>query len=278
MLVINIFFYVLIACFFYKLVFEIYNSKKIAMLSSILLISNYSIINFGLAYLVDMGGWFFFILSSYYAVKYYKNSKNKYFFLAIFSSSVGFLFKEYGALGLVSLSLLILISNKELILKIKKIIWAGFLFSIIPAVYYLLFYFKFHYTYFDWYSNNLIQYAAGSYLSNFNYKIALLFKVLGWLFFAGWPIFLYGLWEEKKYFNKERMKIILAILPASLFFIFWPALDQRIAFILVPWLAMISGFGLSKIKNKYILSLLLLIYIMVNYNIQYLMNIIDVPF
>ncbi|PJA01682.1 hypothetical protein COX74_01360, partial [bacterium (Candidatus Gribaldobacteria) CG_4_10_14_0_2_um_filter_41_16] len=65
----------------------------------------------------------------------------------------------------------------------------------------------------------------------------------------------------------------------SLAFLAWPALTQRIAFIIVPWLALISGFGLSKIKNNYIIGTILIAYALINYSITtFLIKIINLPF
>jgi len=101
---------------------------------------------------------------------------------------------------------------------------------------------------------------------------------LGWLFLAGWPVWLFGLWQEKKFLDRTRAKILLALLPASLVFLFWPTFTQRIAFILVPWLAMIAGFGLSKIRNSYLVTAYLAVYILINYHIDWLLKVINLPF
>ena len=79
MLAVNLIFYFLIIYVFYKLAFEICQDNKTAFLSSVLFLGNYAIYNFGIAYTADMGGWFFFILSSLLALKYY-NNKNKKFY------------------------------------------------------------------------------------------------------------------------------------------------------------------------------------------------------
>jgi len=279
MMVVNLIFYFLIIGVFYLFVLEVYKNHRVATLSSILFLSNYCLYNFGTTYLADIGGWFFFILTSYLALKYYNSKDRRFFFLAILSSSIGVLFKEYGALGLISLSTLILISDIDIKSKIKKIFTAGILFSIIPIAYQLFFYIKFGYSYFDWYFYNLDHYALEGASQATKYSISLLIKVLGWLYLVGWPIFIFGLSQEKKYFNKTRAKVLLALLPASLVFLAWPALTQRIAFIFVPWLVLISGFGLSKIKNKYILSLILIVYILINYGItSYWIKVINLPF
>jgi len=273
MLTANLIFYFLIIYIFYKLVFEIYKDHKTALLSSVLFLSNYSMYNFGVAYTTDMGGWFFFVLSSLLAVKYfYNNNSRKFYFLAILSSSIGVLFKEYGALGMISLVALILLSDFSYKRKIKEIAGASLMFLVIPILYNLAFYLKFNYSYFDWYFFSLNTFAPA-------YNIALLIKVLGWVYLAGWPIFIFGLWQEKKFFDKNRSKILAALLPASLAFLAWPALTQRIAFIIVPWLALISGFGLSKIKKTYLAVAILIVYILINYSITpFLIEAINLPF
>ena len=273
MLAVNLIFYFLIIYVFYKLAFEICQDNKTAFLSSVLFLGNYAIYNFGIAYTADMGGWFFFVLSSLLAVKYfYNNNSRKFYFLAILSSSIGVLFKEYGALGLISLCLLILASAYGWRKKIKEIITAGFLFALIPLLYNLIFYLKFNYSYLDWYFFNVDAHGQ-------SYNLILLIKVLGWLYLAGWPIFFYGLWQEKKYFNKQRFMVLAALLPASLAFLAWPALTERIAFIFVPWLALISGFGLSKIKKTYLATAILIVYILINYSITpFLIEAINLPF
>jgi len=273
MLAINLIFYFLITYVFYQLAFAIYRNETVATLSSILFLANYSMYNYGITYNADMGGWFFFVLGSFFAVKYFYDNNNKnFFYLAILSSSVGVLFKEYGALGLISLIMLILFSAFPYKRKIEEVLKASLFFSIIPALYYIYFYLKFNYSYFDWYFFNLNVHAQ-------SYSLILLIKILGWVYLAGWPIFIFGLWQEKKYFDKSRVIILTALLPASLAFLAWPALTQRIAFIFVPWLALISGYGLSKIKNIYIVSAILIMYILINFSITpFLIKFINLPF
>lgn len=280
MMMVNIIFYFAIIYVFYKLVLEIYQNEKVALLSSVFFAGNYCLYNYGTAYIADMGGWFFFILGTYFAVKYFcGNAARKYYYLAIIASIIGVLFKEYGALSLISLLLLILASSLPAKRKKTEIITAAFLFSFALLAYYIFFYFKFSYSYFDWYF-----FAANKYMVSPNsmpsqYSLSLLIKVLGWIFLAGWPVFLYGLYHEKKLFNKTRAKILAALLPASLAFLAWPALTQRIAFILVPWLSLTAGFGLSKIKNKYAVAAFLLFYILINYSITpFLIKAINIPF
>mgnify|MGYP001565501190 CR=1 FL=1 len=269
MLVVNIIFYFLIIFVFYQLVYAIYKNRLVAFLSAVLFFGNYGLYNYGVTYRTDLGGWFFFLLSSLFAVRYFKDpAKQKFFYFSVLASAVGVLFKEYGALGLTVLVILILFLSLRLLDKIKKISKAILLFSVLPILYYLFVYLQFHFSYLDRYQYALVETIGENADAGINWSVILLVKVLGWLFLAGWPIFFYGLYQEHKNFNRERFKILVSMLPASLSFLAWPGLTQRIAFVFVPLLAMISGFGLSKLKNKYIIALILVAYLLVNYLIR----------
>ena len=269
MMFINIIFYFLIILTFYELVKTIYKSKKVALIASVLFFTNYCLINYGITYRTDMGGWFFFLLTTFLAVKYFQEpEKEKFFYLSILASSIGVLFKEYGALGLISLGILILFFPISFNQRVIKIIKAAILFLVIPSLYYLWFYFQFNFSYINWYIYAVSVTIYNTNSPGINWSIILLVKVLGWLFLVGWPIFLYGLYQEYKNFDLKRFKILLALLPASIAFLAWPGLTQRIAFIFVPFLAMVSAFGLSKLKNKYIIIFILIIYAIIGYLIR----------
>lgn len=277
MLFINIFFYLAAVVFFYLLAKEILQNGKAAFFSSFFIFLNYDIINFGIAHLTDMAGWAFFIAASFFAARYFNSQEKKNFWLAIIFSSVGALFKEYGGLGIISLIFLIGFSSRGKKLKIKEISTAIFSFLSVVVAYHLFFYFYFGYSYFDWYGFNLNYYLADPASRKNSYDFVLLIKVLGWLYLAGWPVFTFGLFKIlKEKLNKEGA-VFLALLPASLSFLIWPVMTQRIAFVLVPWLALVSGFGLSKIKSDFILIPAILFYAFFSYYTGYLMEAINVP-
>ncbi len=270
--IMNIIFYFAVIWIFYKLVFEIWKDKIAALASTMLLQSNFWFFSYGAAYLADLGGHFFFLSSSFFAVKYFLNNEKKYFYYAVFSASIGMFFKEFGALGMLTLGMLILFSDIAWKKKFIEILRAAAWFLILPGIYHLWFYLKFDYTYVDWF---MVPVEIDSETKS---SFGLMVKVLGWLFFAGWPIFLFALWQIKKYFKKQDYKIVLAMLPASLAFFAWPFFMQRTAFVLVPWLATCCGFGLSKIKSRHIIAIILILYIIINYNIEKLIKIINLPF
>ncbi|MFH0804146.1 MAG: hypothetical protein V1896_00915 [Candidatus Zambryskibacteria bacterium] len=269
---VNVVFYFLCVFVFYLLAFEIYKEEKVAILSSILVSSNFYMIDPGNLHLADFGGWFFFILGTFLAVKYINTFNRKFYYLSIIVSAVGVLFKEYGGLAVGNLILLICISDIPWRQKLKDVLIAVSLVLAPILSFHIFIYLKYHYLYFDRYV------AVGRYVSLETPKnFILLVKILGWLFSFGWLAFCYGAWKELKTKDKRRIKILLAILPVTLTFYFWPSITQRLAVMFMMWLALIAGFGLSKIK-WYWLYLFLVIYIVFNYNIESLIKIINLPF
>ncbi len=275
MLAVNFILYFAIVIVFFKLALAIYKEIRAAFLSTLLFLFSYYFFRSAFSCLADVGGWFFFMLASLLAVKYYQEKSAKYFYLAILAASVGVLFKEFGALGMLTLGMLILFSEHSCLARIKKIALAAGLFLVLPVAYHVYFYLQYHYSYFNWYFS--VQNDYGYTFGSSAYTFSNFIKVMGWLYLAGWPIFLWGLWQEKKHFDKERAKPLGAMLPASLSFFAWPAFVQRVAVVFLPWLSMIAGFGLAKFKN-YLVVIIMIFYIIINYNIEFLLKAINLPF
>lgn len=270
--VVNIIFYFLFILAFYFLALEIYKEKKVAFLSSFFVVFNYYVIDPSNAHLADMGGWFFFTLSTFLAVRYINAFNRKFYYLSIFFAAVGVFYKEYGGLALGNLALLICISNISWKQKIKDILIASVLVLAPLLSFHALIYLKYHFLYLARYSG-VISMASSEAPKNF----ILLIKILGWLFSFGWLAFCLGLWEEFRAMDKNRLKILLALLPVTLTFYIWPAITQRLAVMLMMWLALVSGFGLSRVK-WYLLCPFLGIYAWFNYNIKFLLDKINLPF
>lgn len=272
--VVNIIFYLLLAFAFYFLALEIYKEQKIAFFSSIFVIFNYYIIDPSNAHLADMGSWFFFIVSTIFAVKYINTVDRKYYGLSIIFAAIGVFFKEYAGLALGNLILLICISDIYWKQKIKDILISIFLVLFPLLSFHIFIYLKYNYLYFDRFlSVGMISSAPGFESGG----LILLIKILGWLFSFGWIAFGLGSLEEFKVGDKKRSKILLAILPVTLTFYIWPAITQRLAVMFMMWLSLIAGFGLSRSK-WYLAYPFLGVYIWFNYNVLFLIDKINLPF
>lgn len=274
---INILLYFLLVPVFYRIGILVFNDTKTAFIATILLLTNWVLFSFGTTFLVDMGGWFFFLLTTLLSLEYYRSpSRRGYFYAAILSSIIGVFFKEYGALGIVTLALLICIQSKGVQEKIKDLLIAGLSFGVIFLAYHLFFYLQYQYTYFSWYGHNYLAYAAPESTKS-KHELSHLVRITALIFLLGWPLFLLGalrLVREIKKVGTEKLMVLSAMLPASLAFLVWPAFTHRIAFILIPWAALVAAYGLASLKNRWGIAAILALYALFNFNVDVLTSII----
>jgi hypothetical protein len=100
---------------------------------------------------------------------------------------------------------------------------------------------------------------------------------LGWVYLVGWPLFAWGLWRLWQRGERQLYLVLVSLLPASLSFLLWPALTQRIVFVFVPWLILVSAFGVSR-WPRWTLVLVVAFYALINYATPWLIPIINLPF
>jgi len=261
----NIIFYFLLIYVFYKLVFIIFDNSRIAFWATLFFSGNFCMYNYMPTYSSDPGGWFFLLLSVYFAISYYKKQIDSYYYLCILSSIVGLFYKETGGLGMLSLGVLILFQETSLKEKIRTISKAAILFLIPVVIFHGLIYLFFHYSYFTWYSY-LLESDGSVGLENVN-RLKDIIKQPFQIFLIGWYSVFYGLYKSKKNLKKEQLIFLIALLPWTLSFLLWSSLIMRIMFVLVPFLAILAGYGLYQIKNNYVRLVIIFSYLVSNYYI-----------
>src|SRR3989338_2555251 len=166
----NIVFYLLSAFLMFKIADLLFDnpfdklraSKKQALLASLFFVTITQVLEVGLAYLTDMGAWFFYLLSIFLTILYLRNRNEKLIILNGFLSGLGVLAKENVGLGALFFGLIILLSAgfclKEKILKILRF---G-IFFLIPIILWQIFmYQRFHLTSLDWYLMQLGGFSHG---------------------------------------------------------------------------------------------------------------------
>jgi len=247
--IMNFIFFAISAFAFFKLLDLLFENRKVAILGTLFLIANYAILRFGLAYLMDMGGWAFYISSVYFTLKYSKSYDRKNLYKAVVLSSIGGLFKEYAFLAVIPIVVFLVYENWPSFRNIFKK-------SILPALLavgpiflvYLYAYIQFDYTYFDWLSTNQAYYLYDSRIIEYIKSLGSLLNILGILFVGGLLV-LRKQWQSLEI----RIKLfLLSIFASFLPIFFWPAITQRILFITVPFTIIISGFLFKKYENRLI--------------------------
>lgn len=282
-LLMNVLFYAFTCFLFYKIILEIQEDKKTALVSTMFFGTNYGLLAFGLNYIMDMGGWFFLVLSMFFTAKYAKFKDRKYILAASASVGAGLLFKEYTILGVVPIAFMLIYENFDLknkLVSIFNIIKKSFVPAALAAVpilaWYLFMYLKFNYTYLDWINTNKEMYQ------NIN-RLILYIKCFGSLLNFLAVLFLFGLyefWRKRNIIEKRAFIFIVSTMVSSLILFVWPGIAQRVLFVCVPSVAIISSFAVKKYIPHYVLlSLLFILYFATNFFMDsFVLNFVNLPF
>jgi hypothetical protein len=280
---INTCFYLIFNFLFYKVLIYIHKDERVALLGTLFLATNYALAVFGLNFLMDMGGWMFYMISIYFSYKYlyYKNRKN--ILLSALAVGFGVLFKEYAVLGVIPIALILIYENfrkNNYLSSIKNIIFNSFfpaLLAIVPlTILYFFIYFKFGYTYIDWLQTNNERYPNFNRLNEYIKSFGSLLNFLGVLFLIG-LFSLYKKWPELE----ERNKVfITAVFMSFLPLFLWPGITQRVLFISVPALMLVASYGIKRFENKLsIIELLLVVYFLASlFMDSYILIHVNLPF
>ena len=247
-LFLNLIFYFIVSFAFYFLVRKIFNSTQVAFLATLFLASNYALLDFGLTYLMDIGGWAFYTLSLLFTYRYIESGNYKNLLWAGMAIGIGGLFKEYAFLACIPIAVIVVYEywQRPLVLIKKAILPA--LFTLLPIVLVYAYVFKnFDYSYLDWLSFNKSYYVYDSRIIEYIKSLGSLYNFLAFLLFGGLYCALrFG--KEIMADKKTRifiMGVFLSILPI----LFWPAITQRILFITVPAGILLASFLFKKYEK-----------------------------
>ncbi|MDP2663928.1 MAG: glycosyltransferase family 39 protein [bacterium] len=265
----NVFFYFLLVVLVYLFVYKLYHSGKQALYGTILVMTAFPMLAYGLASLTDLSGWFFFFLSAFLSLSFLKNPSLKTAVLPGLVAGLGMLFKEsVAAAPIFFVSLIFIAGRFPLKDKIKYILIFGLAFLVFPTINVIAIYNLFSYHYLDTFQ----EIGAGGKVveSFYMYTWPRIIIEIGRVFLVGWIFVLIGLWKEIVLKHKERGKILLSFLLPSLSAFLWIAPHNRILFIAFPYLALLGGFGLLKNfknpRNNLLAELgLLILYVAMNY-------------
>lgn len=259
----NSIFYILICFVFYKIILTLFESRKTAILATLFLASNYAMLRFGLAYLMDIGGWAFYLISIYFTLRYIKYIYQRDLLLASFAVGIGGLFKEYAFLAIIPIAAILVYENRSSLLNLVKNSFTPALLAVGPIILvYVWAYFQFDYTYLDWLRVNQTYYLYNSRIVEYIKSLGSLLNVLGILFLGG----LLVLWAEWTNIDSRIKLFLLSIFASFLPILFWPAITQRILFITAPFVIIVSSFLFKKYqKYWYVFIPVLLFYILINF-------------
>lgn len=224
MLLLNIFFYFGCAFLLFKILSSLLDFKPWqAFIGVAWFACSYPMLKYGFALMTDIGGYFFALLSIFFALLSDKRQKAAYLFWAGVASAIGFAVKETGGLGMLFIFFYWLLRIKEM--GVKKLIrdWAyvGLPFLSISLAIQLAVTGISGYSYADWVGS--AEEALGEQFRTVRYFVG----TQGAAFHLLWIFFLVGLIKIKKFSDP---KALLALIPAGLPVLAWPIFITRILF------------------------------------------------
>jgi len=265
----NIFFYFLSVALVYYFVFRLYGREKQAFYGSVLFMTAFPFLAFGLASLTDLPGWFFFLLTAFLSLDFLKRPSFKTALIPGLVAGFGMLFKEnLAAAPIFFVSLVLIAARLPLLEKIKYILTFGLAFLIFPAINSLILYNTFSYSYLDAF---LYAGAGNEGLGSFYmYTFPRIIIEIGRAFSLGWVFIFLGIKKELASLQEERGKILLSFIPAFLSVFLWSSPHNRMLFIGFPLLVLLGSFGImrsfkSRKVNLFAEGGLLSLYVLLNY-------------
>lgn len=279
-LLLNVVFYVVMALASFYLFKEVFEDERIAFLGSLFVIGNYAPLVFGLAYLMDMGGWAFLLLSFWGVARFIKTGTSSSVLWAAAAVGAGGLFKEYALLGCIAIAVaLILMAFREPRRAIPLMPLTAAIALTPVALVHIGVYQNFGYTYLDWTRHNAETYVYSS-------RVIELIKSFGSLTNLLAPLTALGAWiwgsscvrTGRAALEDPKNMIVAAVIASALPVFFWGGITQRVLFVAVPALALVAGFLFERRKQWWTGFLgVAALYVITNISVDFLLATIDLP-
>jgi 4-amino-4-deoxy-L-arabinose transferase-like glycosyltransferase len=232
-----------------------------SILGALFLVGNYDVLVFGLNYLMDISGWFWFMLSLLFLSIYMEGDDRRFLWGAALAAGVGTLFKEYAFFAFLPLGVYLLYrhwrSPREMI---RAVVPCAV--SLLPLVLvHIIVYLAYGYSYFDWYGMNTETFAFEGWAWNAGRSFLV---VLGFML----PVSLLGIFAfvHRARTSLDARKILFVVslaLPALAVFL-WPIITERLVFLFVPLAALLAAFAVARYERHWPwFAFIWLLYVMV---------------
>ena len=256
----NLIIYFLFGNVFYSFTNKITNDKDISFWSTLLLISSFPILYWGISILNDLGGWFFLLLSIFLIIQLFdKDFESKFLIFSALVLGFGVLYKPTVLPSAIFFTIWLFIQRKEIGISKSIIIWLKFTFiSLLPLIVntFIINYF-WGYDFSEIVEKEFFGKSDTSLMIGFKYTYTYKFLTL-LIVFPFLPIFFF---YSKDFFinlNDFRNKQLLVLLASCFLWFLFSSLrtaSPRYAFILFPviyiWLGAIYLNMLTSVSKKF---------------------------
>ena len=227
----------------YALFRRVTGSATAAVLGALFMVGNYDVLLFGLNYLMDLSGWFFFMLSLLGTFLYMEAHERRWLWMASLAAGIGTLFKEYAFFAFAPLGLYLIYAH----LRQPK----EFVRSLIPPIVSLLpmaavhagIYLIYGYSYLDWYGMNTSTFAWHGWVRDAVRSFLVVWSFLTPLAAIGIMAFVH---EMRQDFDAKRVFFVGSLILPALAVLAWPIITERLVFLAVPLVALLAAYGIKR--------------------------------
>ena len=218
---------------FYFLLLRVFRSPRVAFVGGLFFAGNYSMVVHGLALFMDIGGWFFYILSIYCLFAYIESGKYRDLFFSALAIAIGALFKENALVAAIPLAAIVLYEDwRSPVRLLSRSVPLGLLVVIPLVIHHVSIYFQYGYTYLVW-----VKFTEDAY--HYSSRLLEYVKSLGSLLTFLAPVTILGAFafvrpSPDSPLDMKRRIFIGAVLFSSLPAALWLAVTQRVLFMVVP--------------------------------------------
>ena len=264
-----------VSIIFYRLLELFFKSPKVAFIGGLFFAGNYSMVAQGLALFMDMGGWFFYVLSLYWLYRYIESGRYRDIFFAALAIAVGGFFKENSFVAFVPLTLVLLYEYYRTPLTyLKRIVPLGLIIAVPMVILHVAVYLKYEYVYAYWIR------LAGTFV--YPSLVAEYIKSFGSLLTFLAPISLAGaviLWRERNLLSTKRLIFLIGVVISTIPAIMWPAITQRVLFLVLPWVIILAGFCIKRYERYWYAFLpVLAVYILAAFTMDsFILDFVNLP-
>jgi hypothetical protein len=227
----------------YALFARVSGSKAAAVLGALFVVGNYDVLVFGLNYLMDGAGWFWFMLSMLALFLYMEEGKRRFLLGAVLAAGVGGLFKEYAFLAFAPIGIGILYTHRRDLKGLLESAGIAALGLVPLALVHVGFYVAYGYSYLDWYSMGVETFGFDAWIWNASRSYLVVLSFLLPFALLGTATFVR---EMRSRFDPMRTTFVLSCILPSLAVLAWPIITERLVFLIVPLAALMATYAFKR--------------------------------
>lgn len=219
-----------------------------SVLGALFVVGNYDVLVFGLNYLMDIAGWFWFVFSIYFLFRHIETEDSRFAWYAAFAAGIGGLCKEYAYFAFVPFGLYFIYLYWNAPLKLARAAVPALVALIPTALVHVGVYLVYGYSYLDWYGMNTSTFGFDGWLWNTTRSFLVVLSFMLPIVFMGIYAFIQ---EMRSSFDLKRLVFVLTLSLPAFAVLLWPIITERLVFLVVPLAGLLTAYGIKRYERHY---------------------------